>query len=351
MKKNLSLLLFAVSNVLMVHAQTNQEPFMTKSLSTESIRNAEVQTSGGSIVVSGVNASEARIEVYVKPNNNGDSDALSKEEIQKRLNEDYNLNISVSNNTVTAVAKSKDRNMNWKKGLSISFKVFVPQNVSTNLATSGGSISLTNLSGSQEFSTSGGSLNVQNLSGKIKGRTSGGSINVADSKDDIDLSTSGGSIEANNCNGSIRLSTSGGSLKLSALKGNIKASTSGGSINGNSINGELIAHTSGGSINLRDLMCSVETSTSGGHINVAIKEFGKYAKISNPGGNIDVQLPYNKGINLNLSARKINTEALDNFNGTGERSRINGKLNGGGIPVDVSAGSGTIRLSFEGKVI
>jgi len=350
MKKYLSLLLFAASNILILHAQTNQEPFMTKSLSNESIRNVEVQTSGGSIAVSGVNAGEARIEVYVKPNNNnGDADVLSKEEIQKRLTEDYNLNISVSNNKVTAVARSKDRNMNWKKGLSISFKVYVPQNVSTVLATIGGSISLDNLSGSQDFSTSGGSLSAQGLNGKIKGRTSGGSIHVADSKDDIDLATSGGSIEADNCNGNIRLSTSGGSLNLSSLKGNIEASTSGGSINGNSIDGALIAHTSGGSVNLRDLSCSVETSTSGGHINVAIKEFGKYAKISNSGGNIDLQLPYNKGINLNLSARRITTEALDNFRGNGERSRINGKLNGGGIPVDVSAGSGTISLSFDAK--
>ncbi len=346
MKKYLSLLVLAVTNVLILHAQTNQEPFMTRPLSNESIRNVEVQTSGGSIAVSGVNAGEARIEVYVKPNN-GDSDALSKEEIQKRLNEDYSMNISVSNNKVIATAKPKEKNMNWKKALNISFKVFVPQNVSTNLATSGGSISLKNFSGNQDFSTSGGSLNVQNLSGKIKGRTSGGSIHVADSKDDIDLGTSGGSIEANNCNGNIRLSTSGGSLKLSSLKGDIKASTSGGSINGNSIDGELIAHTSGGSINLRDLSCSVETSTSGGHINVAIKEFGKYAKISNSGGNIDLQLPADKGLNLNLSARKINSGSLNNFNGDTEKDRINGKLNGGGIPVDVSAGSGTISLSLR----
>jgi len=346
MKKYLSLLLFAASNVLMLRAQTNQEPFIVRSLSNEVIRNVEVLTSGGSIAVSGVSVGEARIEVYVKPNN-GDSDALSKEEIQKRLNEDYSMNISVSNNKVIATAKPKEKNMNWKKALNISFKVFVPQNVSTNLATSGGSISLKNLSGSQDFSTSGGSLNVQNLSGKIKGRTSGGSIQVADSKDDIDLGTSGGSIEANNCNGNIRLSTSGGSLKLSSLKGDIKASTSGGSINGNSIDGELIAHTSGGSINLRDLSCSVETSTSGGHINVAIKEFGKYAKISNSGGNIDLQLPADKGLNLNLSARKINSGSLNNFNGDTEKDRINGKLNGGGIPVDVSAGSGTISLSLR----
>ncbi len=63
--------------------------------------------------------------MYVKPYNNGDPDALSREEIQKRLNEDYNMNISISNNKVTAIAKSKDKNVNWKKALNISFKVFL----------------------------------------------------------------------------------------------------------------------------------------------------------------------------------------------------------------------------------
>jgi hypothetical protein len=47
--------------------------------------------------------------------------------------------------------------------LSISFKVFVPKNTSTDLSTSGGSISLTNLTGEQKFSTSGGSLNIDNV--------------------------------------------------------------------------------------------------------------------------------------------------------------------------------------------
>ncbi len=68
--------------------------------------------------------------------------------------------------------------------------------MSTKLRTSGGSISLINLNGEQDFSTSGGSLHVEKMSGKIDGSTSGGSIHVSDSKDEIDLRTSGGSIEA-----------------------------------------------------------------------------------------------------------------------------------------------------------
>jgi hypothetical protein len=326
-------------------AQTNDQPYTVQSLSKAAIKNVEVKTSGGYINVTGVGDAEAKVEVYVTTNNS--SDKATKEEIKKRLEENYNLNISVSNNKLTATAEPKERNMNWKKGLSISFKIYAPQNLVTNLATSGGSISLKNLSGAQNFKTSGGSLNVDNLSGQITGRTSGGSIHVANSKDEIDLTTSGGSISAENCTGTLRLSTSGGSLNLEDLKGDINASTSGGSINGSNIDGELSTSTSGGSINLNDLSCSLQTSTSGGNIHVSMKSLGKFVKISNSSGSITLQIPANKGVDLRLSGERVNAPGLTNFDGNLEKDEVRGKLNGGGVPVTVSAGNGRVSLSVR----
>lgn len=346
MKKSLFLLALSFS-VLVLNAQkSDKEPYMTKSLATESIKNVQVETSGGSISVFGGNNSDARIEVFVQQNNYKGKE-LTKDEIRQRLDEDYDLNISVANNKVKAIAKPKDRRMDWKKALNISFKVYTSQNVSTELSTSGGSIHLKNISGTQDFATSGGSLHVDNLSGKVKGRTSGGSIDLVNSKDEIDLSTSGGSIVADHCTGNLKLATSGGSLKLTDLNGMIDASTSGGSVRGKNIRGDLTAHTSGGNIELSDLSCSLEASTSGGQINIGIKEFGKFVKINNSGGNIDLQIPKNKGLNLKLSGDKIKTESLNNFSGTTDEDEINGTLNGGGIPVTVKAGSGRITLAFK----
>ncbi|HMG66740.1 MAG TPA: DUF4097 family beta strand repeat-containing protein [Chitinophagaceae bacterium] len=337
----LALLQFSV----MAQSKTEKEPFMTKSLSSESIKDVEVRTSGGNISVSGVNASEARIEVYISGNNNKND--LSKEEIQLRLNEKYDLDISVTNNKLIAVTKLKEKITDWKKALNISFKVFVPKNISTDLTTSGGNINLENLSGKQDFSTSGGNLNVNNVSGTVSGRTSGGNIGLENSKDDIELTTSGGNIDASNCEGKLRLSTSGGSLYLKDLKGDVRATTSGGNVDGSNIQGELIAHTSGGDIHFKDLACSLETSTSGGNIGVSIRELGKYVKISNSAGNIDLDLPKNKGIDLELSAEKIKTDRLDNFSGKANEGEINGKLNGGGVLVRVDGGSGRISLGLK----
>lgn len=327
-----------------VHAQ-DKTPYMTKSLSNESVKSVEVETSGGSISVTGVNsAAETKVEVYIWSNQGRDN--LSKEEIEKRLQR-YDLNVSVSNNKLTAIAKPKDRDMDWDKGLSISFKVFVLKNIATDLSTSGGSISLTNLTGDQKFETSGGSLHVDNVGGKVDGRTSGGSIHVENSRDDIELETSGGSIDARNCNGNIQLNTSGGSLSLKDLKGTIKAATSGGSVNGRNISGELITETSGGGIHLTDMACSLEASTSAGSIDIEMKELGKYVKVSNSGGSIELQLPKGKGVDLDLSGDRIKTGELGNFDGKIEDDSVRGKLNGGGVPVRVRSSSGRISLAFN----
>ena len=344
--KKLFFYLMLVSIGISSYAQkSNETPYLTKSLANEAISNVEVKTSGGSISIEGGSAAEARVEVYVNANNNGRQ--ISPEEIKQRLEENYDLTVSVSNNKVVAIAKQKDRNINWKKSVSISFKVFAPKNINSDLATSGGSISLRDLSGSHSFKTSGGSLHVDNVKGEMDGRTSGGSIHVENSSDNIKLTTSGGSIHASNCSGNLRLSTSGGSIDLSSLKGDIEANTSGGSINGNDIEGELSTGTSGGSVRLNDMACTLEASTSAGSIDVSMKELGKYIKLNNSGGNIDLTIPASKGVDLRLSGNKVSFPALKNFSGKMEDDEVDGKLGGGGIPVTVKAGSGKVYLSVR----
>jgi hypothetical protein len=339
------LLLFAmICCSLAIKAQSDKQPYLIKSLSGQSISSAKIDASGGSITVMGVNGSEARLEVFVMPNNN---ETLSKEEIQKRLDEYYTMDISVRNNQLIASVKQKHLlNMNWKKSVSVSFKAYLPVNVSTDLETSGGSISLSNLDGTHSLRTSGGSISVDNVKGKMKGRGSGGSIHIANSSNDIDLVTSGGSIHAKDCIGDIRLKTSGGSLELDGLNGKIEAETSGGSINADDIKGELVTSTSGGSIKLSGLNCSVDAETSGGGIEAIIKETTKNVRLRNSGGNISLQLPANKGYDLDLNADKINVD-LKNFSGSADENSIEGKLNGGGTLVDVRTSSGKISVSFK----
>jgi Toastrack DUF4097 len=320
--------------------------YLTKSLAGESLDFVNARTSGGSIDAWGGHSHDARIEIYVS--SNGHVKNLSKDEIQNRITSDYDLTVAVADHKLTVSAQPKKRITNWKRSLNISFKIYIPENISTDLSTSGGSISLTDLSGTEDFRTSGGSLTVERLSGKVKGLTSGGSIHVLDSKDDIVLVTSGGSIDAGNCDGKLQLTTSGGSLHLDNLTGEINASTSGGSIKGKRIGGELVAATSGGSIDLQDLACSLKASTSGGNINAQLDDVGKYVELNNSGGHINLTIPKDKGYDLKLYGNKMNRNfSLSHFSGTVKDDRIEGTINGGGIPVTAHAGGGKIYLSFK----
>lgn len=320
-------------------------PYYVKSFES-SVTAVEAITAGGSIQVIHEPGQNNRIEVYIKGNNGND---LSKSEIEERLKEKYELLIETSANRVKAIARNKKGFNDWKNSLSISFKIYGPAKLDTDLKTSGGSIKLKGLTGNQDFATSGGSLHVEGIKGNIDGATSGGSINLSGSEGNIELATSGGSITATNCKGQIDLATSGGSLKLENLEGTIEAKTSGGSVSGGNIKGELKTGTSGGSIRLSGLTCSIDAATSGGSMDIAITALGNYVKLHNSAGSINVTLPAGKGMNLDLEGNRVSVPGLTNFSGSASEDEIKGKINGGGVPVTVRASSGKVNLSFGGK--
>ncbi|MCE7065649.1 DUF4097 domain-containing protein [Dyadobacter sp. CY326] len=329
---------------LTAKAQGEDKPYVTKNFTNASLKELEVETSGGSISVTGGQSSGFRVDMYVKPNNWNGKDELSKEEVEDRL-EDYDILIGTEGNRVIATAKRKN-NIKWndKKSISIAFKVSAPRNTATNLKTSGGSIHIAALSGEQNFTTSGGSLKVTDLEGVIRGRTSGGSIDVANCKKDVELHTSGGSIKAMELSGKIVLETSGGSIALNEMEGDIEAHTSGGSVKGDGITGSLNTGTSGGSVRLSNVSGSLRASTSAGSIEVEMNKLGEYVDLSSSAGSVRVTMPMDKGVDLNLKGNKVNI-ALKNFDGQAEKDYVRGKMNGGGIPVTLSASSGSVSVN------
>lgn len=328
-------------------SSSDHTPFLTKSFPRESVKQLESGTSGGNISVYGEATGEARVEVYIQPNNGRDG-SLSKEEIQQRLDEQFDLTIAVEGNTLKAIAKHKEQHEdNWRRNLSISFRIYVPETVSSKLRTSGGNINLKDLTGTEDFRTSGGNLDIEHLGGKLTGATSGGNVNIVDSKDFIDLHTSGGNMDASHCEGTIVLATSGGNLQLRELKGDIHATTSGGEVTGNDIAGDLRTSTSGGNIHLDNLSCGLSASTSGGNIDVNLKAMGKYLDLSNSSGDISVVLPAGQGMDLKLTGERVHTGKLNNFSGDVDERSVEGKLNGGGIPVKVSGNGGSVQMSFR----
>jgi hypothetical protein len=346
--KKIVFLLIGGLGVIAVNAQNNHdhEAFLVKTFPAAGVKAVEAETAGGNISILGQTTGDARIEMYISTNN-GWGEGMSKDEIQKRLDEGYDIVISKDGDKLVATAHQKRGwDNNWRHGLSISFVVYTPSAVSSHVRTSGGNIDMRDLTGDENFHTSGGNLDIDHLSGTILGRTSGGNVTVRNSHDDIDLQTSGGNMEAFYCEGKIQLQTSGGNMNLRGVKGSIHASTSGGEVEGDKITGDLDAHTSGGNIDLDDVAASLSASTSGGNIRVHFLST-KSVDLSNSSGDISLSLPQGQGLDLRISGEHVHSTALNNFKGTFDEHHIDGTLNGGGVPVRVDGNSGDVHLSFR----
>lgn len=319
-------------------------PYLTQPLKSGNYSEAILSSCGGSLTLSGEAAQAPRVEVYITSNM---GKKLSQEEIERRLNDLYEIVIETSGDVLKAEARCKSGvKLDWRQSLNISFKVFINSKVNSNLRTSGGSITMDGLNGQHQLATSGGSLRLGNLSGTVKGSTSGGTIYLSNSDGDISLRTSGGSINADNSKGTLQLNTSGGSIRLSQLNGNISVATSGGSINADNIRGDLNAKTSGGSIRIGQLRGSVDAATSGGSVNANIIELGKYVKLRTSAGGINLTMPGNSGLDLDLSGTRVNVPSLQNFSGSTSNTKVRGTIQGGGIPVSATSGGGSVNLNF-----
>lgn len=322
-----------------------ETPYQTKTF-TGKLTALRVETSGGGITVEGGSRDDVKVEMYVRANNYRTT--LSQAEIEERLKQ-YDIVIRTEGNTVVATAKNRERNMDWRRSISVAFRVYTPRQMNTDLETSGGGIRLSHLAGRQTFTTSGGGLDLDDLDGDLKGRTSGGGIKLTDcharaSGTRIDLETSGGGIEATNASGLVRLETSGGGIRLRDLNGKINAQTSGGSVSGDGITGELVTTTSGGGIRLTNMAGSLEATTSAGSVDLQLTKIGDYLRLSTSAGNVRVQMPLGKGMNVDVSGNRVSMP-LNNFDGTSEKDRVKGRLNGGGIPVAISASSGNVYVN------
>lgn len=280
-----------------------QDAYLTEEFGVSNNVKVEVRTSGGSIEVVGENTDEVRVEMYVRKRGK----YIDRNEADLR---NWEITIEKSGNTVSAIAKREGRN-NWRDrdNYSISFIVVTPVNATTDLRTSGGSLSLENLNGTQY------------------------------------AKTSGGSIKANDIYGDVELKTSGGAITIDSVEGSVDANTSGGRIRAEDVSGGISARTSGGSITLEGISGNVDAKTSGGSINVEVLNPENYIELRTSGGSISITIPKDQGYDIDLDGNRVRAD-LENFRGAYEKDEIEGTLNGGGTKLSAKTSGGSVNLKY-----
>ncbi len=176
-------------------------------------------------------------------------------------------------------------------------------------------------------------------------RTRGGSIEIEEIRGEVVARTSGGSVEADAIEGDVDLRSSGGSIEAKEIRGNLVARTSGGRIRASEISGDVEAQTSGGPIKIKDVGGGVVLHTSGGGISVRFTDDPE-GQVETSGGNIEIEFPEDAGVDLDArtSGGRVEVEHGSAVRGRLERSRVVGKINGGGRTLQLRTSGGSIRV-------
>ena len=185
---------------------------------------------------------------------------------------------------------------------------------------------------------------------------------------DLDVHSGDGAVQVESVSGNVKVYTGDGSVKANTLTGNIDLHTNDGSISVDSLKGDIRLHTGDGSIEARDLDGKVDADSGDGHIRIAGRFDGLNVKTGDgsvdtrvkPGskmttswtirtgdGSVDLVLPSDFQTNIDASTGDghISLGIPVTVEGTFSNSQIHGKMNGGGQPLTIHTGDGSIRLS------
>jgi DUF4097 and DUF4098 domain-containing protein YvlB len=197
---------------------------------------------------------------------------------------------------------------------NIRIEVHMPKDADLQVDTGDGSVTTQSLNGKVKIHTGDGAVRAQEVSGDVDIDTGDGSITVEGAKGEIRLRTGDGHIDARNLDGKVDAMSGDGHIKLDGRLDSLSVKTGDGSIEarlqpGSKVNSSWSIRTGDGSVDIvlpPDLQANIDASTNDGHISLGIP---------------------------------VTVE------GTFSNSQIHGKMNGGGQPVVIHTGDGSIRLS------
>lgn len=149
--------------------------------------------------------------------------------------------------------------------------------------------------------------------------------------------------------GKVNLRTGDGKIEVAGLKGDMDMHTGDGSVNLDSVDGKLHASTGDGHIQANGRFDQLELKTGDGHVDVRAKNGSSLAsgwRLETGDGSVSLEVPSNLAadVDLHTSDGHIDLDMPVQAEGRIRQNEIRGKLNGGGSPLTIRTGDGSIHL-------
>jgi len=288
-------------------ADTGQadKPYMTKEFEVNDPALLKVFTVGGNVdIVPSSSSDKVKVELYLDR-------GFAFWSNSKNL-DNYRITMLQRGNEIVASVERKRRDTGFfSDRMSFSFRIFVPESISSEIKTLGGNISLAEVSGRQSLKTGGGNISINNIQGHLEAYTAGGNISVRKSQ------------------GTLYAQTEGGNIELDQSKGEIRLKTNGGRITSDRTSGTLLAQV------------------GGGDISASFVEVSKGVHLQTSAGNIRLQVPDQAGYEITMNGSDLRFSPDNRFHGSIKENTIEGTYKEGGPPLSMDTNSGTVTLEIN----
>lgn len=279
----------------------------------------DVSTGSGSVEVRTGSGNEVRISGRIKST---DWFGNSEERVRKI---EANPPIQQSGNDIR-IGHQTDSDL--MHNISISYELVVPADSELRSHTGSGNQTIAGLHGVVEVTSGSGGLKVSDIGNRLRAETGSGSIDVERVQGAVRARAGSGSIHANLVAGAFDAETGSGRITLEQ-----------------SAPGSVRVDTGSGGMDLRGVKGSLEARAGSGGIEAQGEPSGPWS-VKTGSGRVRLQLP--TGSSFDLDARTSSGSlAVDHpvtVQGSLGKKHIQGKVRGGGVPVNVETGSGDIEI-------
>jgi DUF4097 and DUF4098 domain-containing protein YvlB len=282
--------------------------------------NLTVETGSGSIEVHRGSSNQVRVIGHISASERFGEDAEQK---VKKLENDPP--IAQSGNHIH-VGHIDDPEL--KHNISISYEITGP--AQTQLRASSGS----------------GNETVTDISGPVEANSGSGSLRFSTIGAGVHATTGSGNIDLEGANGSVYARTGSGSIRATGVAGGFDGQTGSGRLAlEQSAPGSVRAETGSGGLELEHVKGSVHAQAGSGDVRVEGEATGNWV-VHTGSGSVELRLPENASFDLDAQtgSGSITLSHPVTVEGSIGRRQVRGKVGGGGVPVEVHTGSGSIRI-------
>jgi DUF4097 and DUF4098 domain-containing protein YvlB len=278
----------------------------------------DITTGSGSIQIRTGSGSEVRVSGHIKS-----TDWFgNNEERVKQI--EANPPIQQSGNDIRIGHLDSDLLHN----ISISYELVVPAETQLHSHTGSGNQTIEGLHGAVEVSSGSGGLKVSDIGSRVRAETGSGDIDI------------------NRVQGTVRTRAGSGSIHATSIAGGFDAETGSGRISlEQSAPGSVRVDTGSGGMELRGVRGSLDARAGSGGIQAEGEPSGPWT-LHTGSGTVRVRLPSNAAFDLDArtSSGSLSVDHPVTVQGSLGKKHIQGKVRGGGVPVDVETGSGNIEI-------